>query len=115
MAYKRSRDKYQPDVYIDPDTGIELDMDDPQDVTTAAQVTRLKRDGDHQGLVDLHATHPLFSTKKEHGQVKVGTRTVYVMVDKQGVESKIKDAAVLAVMQKDGFTINRTEEEDIIG
>ena len=115
MAYKRSRDKYEPDVYIDPGTGIELDMDDPQDVTTAAQVTRLKRDGDHQGLVDLHATHPLFSTKKKHGQVKVGTCTIYIMVDKNGVESRIKDGAVLSVMQKDGFTINRTEEEDITG
>ena len=113
MAFKRSRDKYEPDVYVDPSTGIELDMDDPQDVTTAAQVTRLKRDGDFQGLVDLHAVHPLFKTKKKHGQVKVGTRTVYIMVDKAGVESRIKDPAVLAIMQKDGFTINRTEEEDI--
>ena len=115
MAYKRSRDKYEPDVYVDPSTGIELDMDDPQDVTTAAQVSRLKRDGDHQGLVDLHAVHPLFKTKKEHGATKVGTRTVYIMVDKQGVESTIKDPNVLAVMQKDGFKITRTEEEDIIG
>ena len=115
MAFKRSRDKYQPDVYVDPDTGIELDMDDPQHVNTAAEVTRLKRDGDYEGLVNLHAVHPLFKTKKKHGAVKVGTRTVYIMVDKKGIESRVKDPTVLALMQKDGFTINRTEEEDIVG
>ena len=115
MAYKRSRDKYEPDVYVDPTTGIELDMDDPQDVTTAAQVTRLKRDGDHQGLVDLHATHPLFRTKKRHTEVKVDTRTVYILTDSNGVESRIKDSAVLAIMQKDGFKITGTEEEDVMG
>ena len=114
MAYKRSRDKYEPDVYVDPSTGIELDMDDPQDVTTAAQVSRLKRDGDFQGLVDLHAIHPLFKTKKTHSLVKVGTRTIYVLT-KNGIESRIKDSSVLAVMQKDGFVVDRTEEEDIMG
>ena len=114
MAYKRSRDKYEPDVYVDPSTGIELDMDDPQDVTTAAQVSRLKRDGDHQGLVDLHAVHPLFKTKKQHGEVKVGSRTIYVLT-KNGVESRIKDGSILSVMQKDGFVVDRTEEEDIMG
>ena len=115
MAYKRSRDKYEPDVYVDPATGIELDMNDPQDVTTAAQVTRLKRDGDHQGLVDLHATHPLFRTKKEHGPIKVDTRTVYILVDANGVESRVKDGTVIASMQKDGFKVLRTEQEDIMG
>ena len=114
MAYKRSRDKYEPDVYVDPSTGIELDMDDPQDVTTAAQVSRLKKDGDHQGLVDLHAVHPLFKTKKQHGEVKVGSRTIYVLT-KNGVESRIKDGSILSVMQKDGFVVDRTEEEDIMG
>ena len=114
MAYKRSRDKYQPDVYVDPDTAIELDMDDPQDVTTAAQVSRLKRDGDHEGLVNLHAIHPLFKTKKTHGLVKMGTRTIYILT-KNGVESRIKDSTILAVMQKDGFVVDRTEEEDIMG
>ena len=115
MAYKRSRDKYEPDVYVDPSTGIELDMDDPQDVTTAAQATRLKRDGDYQGLVELHACHSLFSTKKAQGQVKVDTREVYIMVDKNGVESKVTDSAVLEVMERSGFTINRVEQEDIMG
>jgi|TARA_Y100000034_G_scaffold26649_1_gene31752 hypothetical protein len=115
MAYKRSRDKYEPDVYVDPSTGIELDMDDPQDVTTAAQVTRLKRDGDHQGLVDLHATHPLFKTKKKHVAVKVDTRTVYIMTDSNGVESRIKDPDVIPRMQKDGFRITGTKEEDVMG
>ena len=114
MAYKRSRDKYEPDVYVDPSTGIELDMDDPQDVTTAAQVSRLKRDGDHQGLVDLHAVHPLFKTKKQHGEVKVGSRTIYVLT-KNGVESRIKDGSILSVIQNDGFVVYRTEEEDIMG
>ena len=114
MAFKRSREGYKPDVYVDPSTSIELDMDDPQDVTTAAQVSRLKRDGDHQGLVDLHAVHPLFKTKKQHGEVKVGSRTIYVLT-KNGVESRIKDGSILSVMQKDGFVVDRTEEEDIMG
>ena len=114
MAFKRSRDKYEPDVYVDPGTGLELDMDDPQDVTTAAQVSRLKRDGDFQGLVDLHAIHPLFKTKKQHGEVKVGSRTVYVLT-KNGVESRIKDSSVLDTMERSGFIIDRTEEEDIMG
>ena len=114
MAYKRSRDKYQPDVYVDPDTAIELDMDDPQDVTTAAQVTRLKREGDHEGLVNLHAIHPLFKTKKHRGPVKMGTRTIYILT-KNGKESRIKDSSVLGTMEKSGFIVDRTEEEDIIG
>ena len=114
MAFKRRRDKYEPDVYVDPNTGLELDMDDPQDVTTAAQVSRLKRDGDFQGLVDLHAIHPLFKTKKTHGLVKVGSHTIYILT-KNGVESRIKDSSILAVMQKDGFVVDRTEEEDIMG
>ena len=114
MALKRSRDKYEPDVYVDRSTGIELDMDDPQDVTTAGQVARLKRDGDHDGLVNLHAVHPLFRTKKVHGPQKVGTRKIYVMI-KNGKESRIKeDGAILALMQKDGFVVDRTEDEDII-
>ena len=114
MAFKRSREGYKPDVYVDPSTGIELDMDDPQDVTTAAQVTRLKRDEDFQGLVDLHAVHPLFKTKKKHGQVKVGTRTVYILT-KKGQESRITDSSVLTVMEKSGFIVDRTEDEDIMG
>ena len=114
MAFKRSREGYKPDVYVDPSTGIELDMDDPQDVTTAAQVSRLKRDGDHEGLVNLHAIHPLFKTKKTHSLVKVGTRTIYVLT-KNGIESRITDSSVLTVMEKSGFIVDRTEEEDIMG
>ena len=114
MAFKRSRDKYEPDVYVDPSTGLELDMDDPQDVTTSAQVSRLKRDGDFQGLVDLHAIHPLFKTKKKYSPVKIGTRTVYILT-KKGQESRITDSSVLTVMEKSGFIVDRTEDEDIMG
>ena len=115
MAIKATRPKYQADVYVEPTTTIELDMDDPQDVCTAAEVNRLKKAGDFEGIVELHATHPLFTTKMIRAPEKVATRTVYVMTNKAGVTSKIKDPAVLAVMQKDGFAIDHTEEEDIIG
>ena len=115
MAIKATRPKYQADVYVDPTTTIELDMDDPQDVCTAAEVNRLKKAGDFEGIVEIHATHPLFKTKMVRAPEKVATRTVYVLVNKSGVTSKIKDPAVLPMMQKDGFTLDHTEEEDIIG
>ena len=115
MALKRSRDKYSPDIYVDPSTTITLDMDDPQDVTTAAEVTRLKRDRDYDGLVELHAAHPLFSTKRQRGPIKVDDRIVYIMVDSNGVESKVRDTDALATMKDSGFKVDRTEVEDIMG
>ena len=115
MALRNKRAGYKPDVFVDPSQTIELDMSDPQDVVTAAQATRLKRDGEYEGLVEVHAAHSLFKTKKEHGQIKVDTRTVYILVDSNGVESRIKDSTVLASMQRDGFKITGTVEEDVVG
>ena len=115
MAIKAARPKYQPDIYVDPATAIELDMDDPQDVCTAAEVNRLKKAGDFEGIIELHAVHPVFRIKRVRAPERVATRTVYIMVDSNGVTSKIKDPAVLPMMQQDGFKIDHTEEEDIIG
>ena len=115
MSIRTKRPGYKPDVFVDPTLTIELDMSDPQDVTTAAQATRLKKDGDYEGLVELHAAHSLFKTKKEHGPIKVDTRTVYILVDSNGVQSRIKDTTVIPSMQKDGFKIVGTEEEDVMG
>ena len=93
---------------------VELDPKDPQDAVIIAQRARLIRDGDYEGVVQLQASSLLFTTKKEHQPVKVGTRTVYILT-KKGQESKITDGTVLPSMQKDGFVVDRTEEEDIMG
>ena len=92
---------------------VELDPNDPQDAVIIAQRARLIRDGDYEGVVQLQASSLLFTTKKEHQPVKVGTRTVYILT-KKGQESRITDGDVLPSMQKDGFVVDRTEQEDIM-
>ena len=92
---------------------VELDPNDVQDAVIMAQKTRLIRDGDYEGVVQLQAISQVFTTKKEHKPEKVGTRTVYVLT-KNGQESRITDGDVLPSMQKDGFVVDRTEQEDIM-
>tara|TARA_Y100000310_G_C20196774_1_gene585044 strand:+ start:97 stop:444 length:348 start_codon:yes stop_codon:yes gene_type:complete len=113
---KPGKSKYTPDIFVDPEFSIKLDMDDAQDVATAAQAIRLKREGDYEGLEQLALCSTFFKTKKVNtGKEVLGQRTIYIMTNKSGVTSRIKDPAVLANMQKDGFTVIGTEEEDILG
>ena len=92
---------------------VELDPKDPQDAVIIAQRARLIRDGDYEGVVQLQASSLLFTTKKEHKPVKVGTRQVYILT-KNGKESILQDSDNLETMVGQGFDIVETKVEDIL-
>jgi len=93
---------------------VELDPKDPQDAVIIAQRARLIRDGDYEGVVQLQASSLLFTTKKEHKPVKVGTRQIYILT-KNGEEHVHLDASTLQTMVDQGFAVTGTRIEDIMG
>ena len=93
---------------------VELDPSCPQDAVIIAERARLIRDRDYDGVVQLQATSLLFTTKREHKPVKVGTRQIYILT-KNGEESIHQDASTLQTMCDQGFTVTGTRIEDIMG
>ena len=92
---------------------VELDPNDIQDAVVIAQRTRLIREGDYEGVVQLQAISQVFTTKKDHKPVKVGTRQVYILT-KNGKESILQDSDNLETMVGQGFDIVETKVEDIL-
>ena len=103
-------------IYLDNEiqNPVELDPDDPQDAVIIAQRARLIRDGDYDGVVQLQASSLLFTTKKKHEPVKIGTRQIYILT-KNGKEHVHLDASTLQTMVDQGFTVTGTRIEDIMG
>ena len=93
---------------------VELDPNDIQDAVVIAQRTRLIREGDYEGVVQLQAISQVFTTKKDHKPVKVGTRQIYILT-KNGEESIHQDASTLQTMVAQGFAVTGTRIEDIMG
>ena len=92
---------------------VELDPNDPQDAVIIAQKTRLIRDGDYEGVIQLQAISQVFTTKREQKPQKVGVRQVYVLT-KDGKESIVHDSDALPTMGDQGFTVVEARIEDII-
>ena len=100
-----------------PDEKVKIDVKTPIGASTMGTIIRAQKTGDYENVGNALSLHEVVTTvdATPGGKTVVGIQEVVVLKDTTGVEHRILDPNTVKTLMEAGFTLVRTEHEDIMG